>query len=139
MVTIAFDHCKILVLAAAVKAKPKPETIRERDLLFNRVARVDCGRTLVLDHLARQEMPPVGGGVKNDVVRATFNAAFKHGLERLIGGVVAVEGKIVAKHDEPERRGSQQIHKHRQALDILAMDLDQLQPVMWPAVEIDAG
>ena len=45
-------------------------------------------------------MPPVRGGVEDDVVGTALDAAFEHRLERLVGGVVGVERQIVAEHDE---------------------------------------
>ena len=39
----------------------------------------------------------------------------------------AVEREIVAEHDEAMRVAAQQRHQGRQALDVLAMDFDQLQ------------
>ena len=84
-------------------------------------------------------MPAVGGGIEDDVLGPALDAAFQHGLERLVGGVVAVEGEIVAEHDEMEGGRPQQVHQRGQALDVLAVDLDQLQPVGGLAVGIDAG
>src|ERR1700757_4614878 len=102
MAAIASHHGEILVLAAAVEAEPKTKTVGQRDLLLDRFARVDRGRALVLDHLARQKMPTVRGGIQDHIVRAALDAAFQHRLERFVGGVVAVEGKVVAEYDEAE-------------------------------------
>ena len=54
-----------------------------------------------------------------------LDAAFEHGLERLVGGVLAVEGQIVAEQDEALVRPAQQAEQVGQGLDVLAMDLDE--------------
>ena len=61
------------------------------------------------------------------IVGPALDAAFEHRLERLVGGVVAVERQIVAEHEEAVRRAAQQRHQVGQALDVLAVDLDELQ------------
>ncbi len=48
-------------------------------------------------------------------------------LERLVGGVLGVERQVVAEHDEAVMRAANNPHQVRQALDILAMDLDELE------------
>ena len=50
---IAAHDRLIGVLVDIVKAEPKPEPIRKRYLLFNRLGRVDCRRAFVVDHFAR--------------------------------------------------------------------------------------
>src|SRR5512139_1722060 len=45
---IALDHRHEFVLTAAVEAEPEPEAVRQRDLLLDGLAWIDCGRTLVL-------------------------------------------------------------------------------------------
>ena len=85
-----------------MEAEPETETIRQRHLLLDRFARVDRGRAFVLDHLARQQVPPVRGGVEDDVVGTSLDTAFQHRLQRFVGSVVAVEGEVVAEHDEAE-------------------------------------
>jgi hypothetical protein len=99
-------HVEIVVLAAVVEPDPQAEAVRERELLLHRFARIDGGRALVVDHLAGHQMPPVRGRIKEDVGRPSFDAAFEHGFERLIGRVARLEGEIVAEQDEalPARR-----------------------------------
>src|SRR5437660_12693148 len=60
---IAEHHRKIIVLAAAMEAEPEAETVGQRHLLLDRLARIDRGRALVLHHVARQEVTAVGGGL----------------------------------------------------------------------------
>ena len=124
---IAGDHRQELVLAAIVEAEPEAEAVRQRHLLLHRLRRVDGGRALVLDHVARHEMPAVRGGVEDDVVRPALDAALQRRLQRLVGGVAGVEGEVVAEEDEALRPVAQQRHQLRQRLDVLAVDLDQLQ------------
>ena len=77
-------------------AKPSPRTASRR---------IDGGRALVLDHVARQQMPAVGGGVEHHVVGPALDAALERRLQRLVGGVAGVEGEVVAEQDEALRRG----------------------------------
>ncbi len=72
-------------------------------------------------------MPPVRGGVKQHILRAPLDAAFEHGFQRLVIGVGRVEREIVAKDEKAMRRVPQLRHEHGQAVDILAVDLDQFQ------------
>ena len=104
MAAIAPHHREIFVLAAAVEAEPQTEAVRQRNLLLDRFAGIDRGRAFVLDHVARQQMPAVRGGVEDDVVGPALDAAFQHRLQRFVGGVVAVEGEVVAEHDEADTR-----------------------------------
>ena len=127
MADIAVDHRQVFVLAAAVEAEPEAEAIRQRHLLLDRLAGIDARRALVLDHVARQQMPPIRGRVEDDVLRPAFDAAFEHRLERLVARVVGVERQVVAEHDEAVVRGARHRHQFGQALDVLAVDLDELQ------------
>ena len=124
---IAAHHVQVLVLAAVVEAEPEAEAVRQRHLLLHRLRRVDGGRALVLHHLARHQVAAVGGGVEDDVLGAPLDAAFEHGLERLVARVVLVEGEVVAEHDEAVRAVAQCSKAARQRGDVLAVDLDELQ------------
>src|SRR6476620_912981 len=42
MAAIALHHREVFVLAAAVKAEPQAEPVRERHFLFYRLAGIDC-------------------------------------------------------------------------------------------------
>src|SRR5690242_21930572 len=72
-------------------------------------------------------MSAVRRGVKNHVVRAPFDTAFKYCFKRLVGRVFGVKRKIVTKHDETVWRASGQRHQGRKTVDIFAMDFDQLE------------
>ena len=74
-------------------------------------------------------MSAVRRGVKNHVVRPPFYAAFKYCFKRLVGRVLGVERKIVAKYDETVRRASCKRHQGRETVDVLPVDLDQFE---WP-------
>src|SRR2546430_920351 len=63
MAAIALHHRKIFVLAAAVKAEPQSEPVRERDLFLYRLARIARGGAFVLHHVTRQAMPAGRGSV----------------------------------------------------------------------------
>jgi hypothetical protein len=69
MGSIAIDHVEIVILTAFVKAEPEAEPVGQRHLFLDRFARIDGGGAFVFHHVARQQMPAVGGGVEQDVVR----------------------------------------------------------------------
>ena len=124
---IAVDHVQIFVLRTFVEAEPQAEAVGQRDLFLDRLGRVDRGRPLIVDHVARQQMPAVRRGVEDDIGRTALDAAFERGLERFVGRVVVVEGQVVAKQDEAVGRCLQDRHQLRQRVDVLAVDLDQLE------------
>ena len=70
-------------------------------------------------------MAAVRGGVEHHIVRPAFDPAFEHGLERLVGGVLAVEGKVVAEYDEAALAAPDEAQQHRQGRDVLTVDFDQ--------------
>src|SRR6188508_3295079 len=74
-------------------------------------------------------MPAVRRGVKNHVVRPPFDTAFKYCFKRLVGRVLGVERKIVAKHDETVRGASCKRHQGWETVDVFPVDLDQFE---WP-------
>ncbi len=127
MLGVAAHHGEIVVLAAIVEAEPQAEAVGQRHLLLDRFARIDRGRALVLHHVARHQVAAVRGGVEQHVGGPPLDAAFERRLQRFVGRVAAVEGKVVAEDDEAVRRVAHQRHQRRQALDVLAVDLDQLQ------------
>ena len=130
MLGIAAHHVEIIVLAAIVEADPQPEAVRQRQLLLDRLAGIDRGRALVLDHLARHQMPAVRGGVEQHVGGPALDAAFEHGLQRFVRGVERLEGEVVAEQNEAvlrRRRADGQAGAASDAM-ILAMDLDELEP-----------
>ena len=136
---VAVDHREIIVLAAMVEAEPQAEAIRQRHFLFDRFARIDRARALVVDHLARDQMAAVGGGVEDDIVGPPLDAPFERRLQRLVGRVAAVEGEIVAKNDEAQRRFAHQRHQRRQALDVFAVNFDELERSGEIGAAIDFG
>src|SRR6187401_3779759 len=74
-------------------------------------------------------MPAVRRGVKNHVVWPPFDTAFKYCFKRLVGRVLGVERKIVAKHDETVRGASCKRHQGWETVDVFPVDLDQFE---WP-------
>ena len=95
------------VLVDIVEAEPQPETVGQRHLLLDGFGRVDRGRALVVDHVARHQMASVRRRVEDDIGRAPLDAAFKHRLQRFVAGVLLVEGKIVAEQDTAAFRPAQ--------------------------------
>src|SRR5437868_2727414 len=83
-------------------------------------------------------MPPVRGGIEDDVVRATLNPALEHGFERFVRGIFGIKRQIIAKYDEALRSIPQQSHELRQAFDVLAMNFDELECTL-PGMVVDRG
>ncbi len=72
-------------------------------------------------------MTPIRCRIEDDVPGPALDAPFEHGLQRLIGGVVGIEGEIVAEEDEILRPAPQQSQKVGQGRQILAVNLDERQ------------
>ncbi len=125
MAAIAAHHGEVVVLRAGMKAQPQAEAVGQGDLLLDRLAGIDRGRALVVDHVARHQMAAVGGGVEQDIVRPALEPALQHGLERLVAGVAGIEAEVVAEQEAAARLPGQQLEQEGQAVDVLAVDLDQ--------------
>ena len=109
VVDVALDHREVVVLRAGVEAEPEAEAVGQRDLLLDRLARVDRGLALVLDHLARHQVAAVRGRVEQHVVGPALDAALEHRLQRLVGGVAEIEAEVVAEQQKAAlaaRRGA---------------------------------
>src|SRR5262249_8575172 len=122
---IALDDRVVGLLVAIVEAEPEAEAVGERDLFPDRLAGVDGGRALVLDHVARQEVAPVRGGVEQDVLRPTLDAAVEHRLQRLVARILLVEREIVAEEEAAPAAAAQATEEAGKGGDILTMDFDQ--------------
>ena len=96
-------------------------------------------RALVLHHVARHKVAPVRGRIEEHVRRPALDAALERRFQRLVGRVAGVERKVVAEDDEPIGRVAHEAHQRRQALDVLAMDLDQLEAAGDLALAVDRG
>jgi hypothetical protein len=125
MLGIADNHRKIVFLRTAMKPKPQPETVGERDFFLNRIVRMDRGPTLIFDHFARKDVAPVRSCLKEHICGAPLDSAFERSFERLIARILCVEGEIVAKDEESPFLFAQQRHEARQPANVLAMYLDK--------------
>src|SRR5882757_4685840 len=130
---VAFDHGEERVLVGIVEAQPQAEAVAERYLLLDRLRRIYSRRALVLDHVARHQVATVGRGIEDHVVRPALDAALEHGLQRLVGRVLTVEGEVVAEYQEAALRLADHAEQRRQRGDVLAVDLDQRQRSRRPA------
>ena len=74
-------------------------------------------------------MAAVRGGVEQRIGRATLKAAIEDGLERFVARLVLVEAQIVTKDDEAGVFAGDPAHQDRQAFNVLAIDLDEDQPL----------
>jgi len=108
-----------------VEAEPEPEAVGKRNLLLDRLGGVDRGRALVLDHVARHQMPAVRGGVEQHIGRSALDAALQHRLQGFIAGVGLIEGEVVAEEQEPPLRPAQLLQQQGKRRQVLAMDLDE--------------
>ena len=124
---VGLNHVQIFILAAFVEAEPEAEPVGERDFFLDCLVRIDRRRTLVFNHVARQEVAAVGGGVENHIVGTALDTALKRRFQRLVTRVACVERQIVAKQDEPERRAAQKPHELGQSVYVLAVNFDQFQ------------
>ncbi len=123
---IPVDHRQIVVLAAFVETKPKPEAVGERHLFLDGFRGVYGGGLLVFHHVAGQQVSAVGRRIEQNVCRAPLDAAVENRLQRLVGGIVVIEGEIVAEDDHGHRRRLQDFHQHGQGGDILPVYFDEL-------------
>ena len=82
-------------------------------------------------------MATVGGGIEQHIFRPSLDAAFQRRLQRLVAGVVLVEGKIVAIKQHPARFTAQDAQQQRQCVDVLPVDLDQHQMLRLGPAAID--
>jgi hypothetical protein len=81
MLDIAPNHFQIFVLRAFVEAEPQAETVGQRDLFLDGLRWVDRRGSLIVDHVARQEVPAVRSRVEDDVDRPAFDTAFERCLQ----------------------------------------------------------
>ena len=85
-------------------------------------------------------MAAVAGGIEQHVVGPPFEAAIKGRLQRLVGGVLCIERQVVAEDDEAELRFlAQQGHQGREASDVFAVDLDDLEDAIHLGVDSLVG
>ena len=122
---IAVHHAEEHLLVAIVEADPEAEPVRERDLLLDRLGRVDRRRALVLDHVARHQVAAVARRIEQHVVGPPFDAAVEHRFQRLVIRILTLEGEVVAEDQAAPLRPAQQVQQVGQGGDILAVDLDQ--------------
>ncbi len=133
---IALDHRKKHLLVAIMEAQPDAEPVGERHLLLHRLPRIDRGRALVVDHLARHQMPPVRGRIQQHIIRPPLDAAVQHRFQRLVIRILLLKREIVAEDDKPPVLHPQQVQQARQRADILPVDLDQHQPARQLGVHL---
>ena len=126
---VAADHREVVVLVAGVEAEPEAEAVGQRDLLLDRLGRVDGGRALVLDHVARHQVAAVGGGVEHARCRAGPRCRPRAPPSATCSWLSSlVEGEVVAEQEEAASapRRTAEAGAARRG-DVLAVDLDQLQ------------
>ena len=130
---------QIGVLIEGMEGQPQAEAVRQRDLLFHCIAMmqlaIDDVGGLVVAHVLRQQMTTVGGGVQQHVLRRPRQGAIQHALERLVGVIAALEGQVIAIDDEAMRLLGQLGDQRRQCRQVVAIDLDQAQPLTAQGIE----
>ena len=123
---IAVNDGEIIVLATCVEAHTEPETIGQRELVVDRVARVY--RVVLLKEVALEDRATVRGNGKADVAWASFDPALKPApqmprFERL----TALKPKIVEEHQEPPLAATQRDEQRGQAGKRIGCGLNQRQ------------
>ena len=100
---------------------------------------MDRRALLILHHIAGEQVASVRSRVEQHVLRPPGETAVEHGLERLVGGIVVVEGQIIAEQQrvclQPGQMGEQPPDRG----DILARQLDQQQRPVEATVFDDLG
>ena len=122
-----------------MEAQPQAEAVGERNFFLHCLAGIDRGAAFIVHQVARHQVAAVGGCIEQHILGPAFDAAFQRRLERLVTGVVLVEGKIVAIKQEAALAGAQQPQKLGQAGDILAMHLDQHQTAVALVFGVERG
>ena len=111
-----------------MKTQPQPETVGQRDLFLDRLAGMDGGRALVVDHVARHQVAPVRGRIEDHIVRPPGQPAIQHRLQRFVLRIVMAEGQVVGEQHETLVFGvTQNRQQPTDTVQILARDLDQHQ------------
>src|SRR5580704_5689146 len=72
-------------------------------------------------------MAAVGRRVKQDIRWPALDPAVEHGFEGFVAGIVEIEGEIVAEYEKAMLCSACQGHKAGQAVDVLAMNFDELE------------
>lgn len=83
---------------------------------------------LVVALLLRNQVPAVGGGVEQHIVRRLFQRAVEHALEYPVVAFPGIEREVVAEQHEALWQALQLLHHARQVGQVVALDLDQAQP-----------
>ena len=134
------DDGQVLGLAERIEADPQAEALGQRDLLLDRLARVQLavlvvrGGQVVL-HLLGQQVAPVGRRVHKHVVRRRRDRAVQHRLQRLVAGLALVEAQVVAVDDEALGPAFDQRDDVGQVDEIGLVHLDQAQALRRELVQ----
>lgn len=124
---IGFDHGQIHVLIGAVNADPQAESVGKGDFFLNRLMRIDGVSGLVFRGVPGHQVPTVGCGVKNDILRPSHDTAIQDRFQGFVVRVLTFKGQIVAEDDAATFLAAQKRQESRQGGKIVTRDLDQNQ------------
>ena len=71
-------------------------------------------------------MAAVAGGVEQHIGGTPLDAALERSLQGFVAGLGTIEREVVAKDDELKRFFAQRREQDGQALDVLAVNFDEL-------------
>ena len=130
---------QVLVLVERIERHPQAEALRQGNLLLHRLAGMDLVADVlgleVLLHVLRHQVAPVRGGVDQQVLGGGRNRAVERHLERDVAVLGAVEGEVVAEHEEALRPPRHLVGDLRQVDEVVLLHLDQAQALLVVLVE----
>uniref|UniRef100_A0A1I8ALD0 Secreted protein n=1 Tax=Steinernema glaseri TaxID=37863 RepID=A0A1I8ALD0_9BILA len=128
------DHIKEVLLGERVERQPQTEAVRQGNLVLDGLAgvqlAVDHLPVLVVALLFRHQVPTVGGGIQQNVVRRLLEGAVQHALEHAVVALPSLERQVIAEQHETLWQFVQLFHHPRQVRQVVTLDLDQAQP-LW--------
>ena len=95
----------------------------------------DAVRLQVFLEVLGHQVPTVGGGVDQHVVRRGGDRAVEDDLERPEGGVAGIERQVVAEDDEALGPSFEEVDDVRQVDEVVLLDLDHAQAARGVFVE----
>ncbi|MNN15065.1 hypothetical protein D3C81_1281610 [compost metagenome] len=134
------DDGQVLILLGRVEGQPQPEALGQRDLLFDHFAGMDLAVVgvavgLVVLHVLRQQVPAVGRGVDQHVVRLRRDRAVERRLQRLVARLAFLERQVVAEDDEALGALRDQLDDIAEVAQVILVDLHQPQPVLDEGIQ----
>ena len=96
---------------------------------------IDQLALLVLAQVFRQQVAAIGGGAEQHIIGRGADRTVEHRFERLVAGIIGLEGQIIAVEQEALGTAKQRFNDLRQVEQIMPVDLDQAQALPGVFVE----